>query len=263
LRLVTAAIGIPLLVWLIVWSPPWLFDGFILMLTVGALMEFFSMAFPSDRMLRLAGIAFGAVLMLAVWLYGESKVLQFFGILLVVGFSLGLVFRQTIAHRLGPLWRTLLGGFYVGYLVPFVILLFRQPAGRAWVGWLICVIMAGDSTAYFVGRRFGRKKLAPAISPQKTLEGAWGYLAGASLFGIVAGAMILRDISWIKVLLLTLALGVLGQQLGDLFESWVKRVFAVKDSSGVLPGHGGLLDRLDSLIFPAVFTSAYLRIFHP
>jgi phosphatidate cytidylyltransferase len=77
----------------------------------------------------------------------------------------------------------------------------------------------------------------------------------------VGGVMILGDVWWVEVLFLALVLGILGQ-LGDLFESWIKRIYGFKDSGTILPGHGGLLDRLDSLVFPAVFTSAYLRIFH-
>jgi phosphatidate cytidylyltransferase len=261
LRFITAGVGVPLLVWLIGWSPPWLFSGFVFMLTVGALLEYFSMAFPNGGKARVAGIVFGVGLALAVTHYGESAGPQGFGVLLLLGFSLGLVFRQRLAHWLGPLSKALLGGFYVGYLIPFIILLFRLPAGRAWLGWLTFVIMAGDSTAYFVGRRFGKQKLAAAISPGKTIEGACGYLAGVSIVGLVGGVMILGDVWWVEVLSLALVLGILGQ-VGDLFESWIKRLYGVKDSGTILPGHGGLLDRLDSLVFPAVFTSAYLRIFH-
>ena len=260
-RLVTAGIGIPLLVGLIGWGPPWLFTGFICVLTVGALFEYFSMAFPKGRTLRIPGIVFGMSLMLAVILYGESGPLRILGTALALGFSLSLLFREKMAQGLSPVSRSLLGGFYIGYLVPFIVLLFRQPAGRAWVSWLVLVIMAGDSAAYFVGRRFGAKKLAPTISPGKTVQGAWSYLAAAVLIGCLGAALLLREMAWSEVLLLSFTLGILGQ-VGDLFESWIKRIFAVKDSGSVLPGHGGVLDRLDSLIFPPVLISAYLRLFH-
>jgi phosphatidate cytidylyltransferase len=121
--------------------------------------------------------------------------------------------------------------------------------------------MTGDTTAYFIGRLFGVRKLAPEISPGKTVAGAWGYLFGAIVGGMLAAFALFDSINWVEIAVLSVALSVLGQ-LGDLFESWIKRVFAVKDSGNLLPGHGGLLDRLDSLIFPAVFATAYLQAFH-
>jgi phosphatidate cytidylyltransferase len=156
----------------------------------------------------------------------------------------------------------MLGGLYAGFLFPHLVLLFRGADGRAWTFWLLSVVMVGDSAAYFIGRRFGARKLAPEISPGKTIAGAWGYLVGTVLAGLVAAVLLLQRFSWAEILLLSVIVGVLGQ-FGDLFESWLKRVFAVKDSGSLLPGHGGLLDRLDSLIFPVVFTSTYLKVFHP
>jgi phosphatidate cytidylyltransferase len=259
-RLATAAVGIPLLVWIIGWGPSWLFSGLFLFLTAGALHEYFAMTFPDAWRKQLAGVAFGIGLALIVVFYGEAKVIPALGVFLVLLFSLSLFFRVNAAARLGWLARMLLGGFYIGYLVPFIVLLFDRADGRAWVCWLLFVIMAGDSSGYFIGRRFGKKKLAPAISPGKTVQGAWGYLAGAIIIGLSGAALLFRQMGWLEVLFLSLTVGVLGQ-LGDLFESSVKRAFAVKDSGAMLPGHGGLLDRLDSLIFPAVVTTTYLRIF--
>jgi phosphatidate cytidylyltransferase len=108
----------------------------------------------------------------------------------------------------------------------------------------------------------GRKKLAPEISPGKTVEGAIGYVLGSILAGCLTGISLALGLNGWELALLSALLSILGQ-LGDLFESWIKRVFTVKDSGRLLPGHGGLLDRLDSLIFPAVFTTTYLKVFHP
>jgi phosphatidate cytidylyltransferase len=127
---------------------------------------------------------------------------------------------------------------------------------------VLVVVMVGDTCAYFVGHRFGTKQLAPEISPGKTVEGAIGYVFGSVLAGCLTGISLAVGLSWLELAILSGLLSVLGQA-GDLFESWIKRVFAVKDSGTILPGHGGLLDRLDSLIFPAVFTTTYLKVFHP
>lgn len=260
-RIATAAIGIPLLVCLVAWGPPWLFATVIFLLTLGALHEYFAMTFPQAWPQRLAGNAFGLALALAVVMSGQFAVVEYFGVMLVLLFSVSLFFRQKFTEQANPVLRTLFGGLYVGYLTPFVLLLFRRPDGRAWVGWLLFVVMAGDSAAYFIGRRFGKRKLAPRLSPGKTVAGAWGYILGAVIVGLAGAGLVLKEFSWLEILLLSSTLAVLGQA-GDLFESWIKRLSAVKDSGTLLPGHGGLLDRLDSLIFPAVFTTAYLRIFH-
>jgi len=122
--------------------------------------------------------------------------------------------------------------------------------------------MAGDTAAYYVGSYFGKKKLFAEISPGKTVEGAIGSTCTSVIVGIFGGMFLLPWIPWVEILWLSVILSVLGQ-IGDLFESWVKRVFSVKDSGTILPGHGGLLDRMDSLIFPVVFTTYFLRILYP
>ena len=94
------------------------------------------------------------------------------------------------------------------------------------------------------------------------MEGSLGYVIGSVAAGLAAGKWLLPELHAGEIIAISVIASVLGQ-LGDLFESWIKRAFGVKDSGRLLPGHGGVLDRLDSLIFPAVFTSAYLRIFHP
>lgn len=262
LRIGTAAVVIPLLVLLIGWSPPWLFAAVLVILTAAALREYFAMAFPQRWQDQGIGIAFGLLLSTGIFLSERLDFVSWLGTLLVIVFSIGLFAPGTLNERFNRLLFTLLGGIYAGFLFPHWLVVFRHAHGRAWVFWVLLVIMIGDTAAYIVGRTFGHRKLAPEISPGKTVAGAWGYLGGAILAGI-GGAMLLFDpFSWSESIVLALILGILGQ-LGDLFESWLKRVFSVKDSSWLLPGHGGLLDRLDSLIFPAVFTSTYLKVFHP
>ncbi len=261
-RIGTAAVAVPLLLWLIGWSPPWLFSTVLFAVTAGALREYFAMAFPRCWKDQCAGVLFGLALSAAVFLSGEFDVSTWLGILFLTVFCAHLFSAGELTERLHRLLFTLLGGIYSGFLFPQLVILFRLSQGRAWVFWVFWVVMIGDTSAYVFGRCFGVRKLAPQISPGKTVAGAWGYLGGAIVAGF-AGAMLLFDqFSWFEIGLLSLAVGILGQ-LGDLFESWIKRVFGVKDSGRLLPGHGGLLDRLDSLIFPAVFTTTYLKVFHP
>lgn len=261
-RLLTGLVGIPLLIAIIGWGDPWLFHGFFLLITVGALREYFAMGFPGRPRDQMIGIAFGLAVSSIVFFPQLTPGDMVLAPLLVLMLSIYLFLHGQIEERLARLAWTLLGSLYLGYLLPHWSSLFRLPHGRAWVFFVLVVIMAGDICAYFVGQRFGTKKLAPEISPGKTVEGAIGYVLGSVSAGCLTGISLAVGPSWLELAMLSGLLSVLGQ-VGDLFESWIKRAFAVKDSGRLLPGHGGLLDRLDSLIFPAVFTTTYLKVFHP
>lgn len=156
-----------------------------------------------------------------------------------------------IVRGWGPAWA--IGGF-VYALAPAVGLLWlrdRADQGLELLLWVFLVTWATDIGAYFAGRRFGRRKLAPAISPGKTWAGLYGGVAAAFL--VSAAWVSALDLA---VLLFVLApLFALAAQGGDLFESWMKRRAGVKDSGNWLPGHGGLLDRLDGLVVVAVLTA--------
>jgi phosphatidate cytidylyltransferase len=260
-RVATAAVGIPLLVVLVACSPNWLFTIFFLLITAAALREYFSIVFPGRLLEQCLGMIFGLVLAV-IMLVGDPQFMPLaLSAVLLLTFAIYPFLNGHLDARLQRLLWTLLGGIYIGILVPYWVILFREPDGRAWVFLVFLVIMGGDTAAYFVGRRFGRRKLAPEISPGKTIVGAWGYVGGGSLVGLIGSWCLFDGFYWLEALLLSMILTLLGQ-VGDLFESWIKRVFAVKDSGVLLPGHGGVLDRLDSLIFPAVFTTIYVRYFH-
>jgi phosphatidate cytidylyltransferase len=260
-RFLSAIVALPALIWLVGWGPAWAFTTILVIVTILALHEFFTLAFPASWKDRLVGVCYGLSLAALVLLDGYLPLGQWLGVSFVAAFSIHLFSAGELAERFQRLLVTVLGAIYAGFLIPHWVVLFRQPQGRAWTFWVLAVVMVGDSVAYFIGRRFGARKLAPQISPGKTVAGAWGYLAGAIIAGAVGAYILFPGFGWFEIILLAAIIGILGQ-LGDLFESWIKRVFAVKDSGRLIPGHGGLLDRLDSLIFPAVFTGAYLRIFH-
>lgn len=159
------------------------------------------------------------------------------------------------------LWR--IGGVIFYGVVIIMLLMIRgqatwyQPGGvydtGLWAGVVLgCVIFATDTGAYFTGRQIGGEKLAPDISPGKTWSGAIGGLACGTLVGLVAWLLIVPESPWWIGLALSATMSVLGQ-VGDLAESAIKRRFRVKDSGDIIPGHGGLMDRLDSLTFGAIF----------
>ncbi len=261
-RVITAVVGIPLLVLIIGWGRPAHFLLLVFLLTIVALWEYFSMAFRGRWKQQALGVLFGVLAALSVILPGSSQPGLGLAGVVVLAFLSYLFSGAGLEERYQQLGWTLVGTLYVGFLVPHLFLLYRSHDGREWVFFILLVIMAGDTAGYFVGSSLGKKKLYPEISPGKTVEGAFASLAASALAGVVGGKYLLPAFPWMEILLLSLFLSLLGQG-GDLFESWIKRVFAVKDSSRLLPGHGGLLDRMDSLIFPVVFATYYLRLIHP
>ena len=148
-----------------------------------------------------------------------------------------------------------IGGFFYCLAPALSLLWLRDRSGSDGLSlllWVFIVTWATDIGAYFAGRRFGKRKLAPSISPNKTVEGLWGGVAAAALFGAAwAWATELN-----LVLIFLAPLFAVAAQAGDLFESRMKRQAGVKDSGNWLPGHGGLLDRLDGLVPVAVLTFA-------
>jgi phosphatidate cytidylyltransferase len=136
---------------------------------------------------------------------------------------------------------------------PYFALLRNRPRGVPVIILMLLIAFATDSGAYFIGRFAGRIKLMPWVSPHKTAEGALGGLAGALIAGLILRGSLAPWLSPVAITLLSLAVGILAQA-GDLANSAFKRVAGVKDSGWIFPGHGGLLDRACSLVFPAVLT---------
>jgi phosphatidate cytidylyltransferase len=159
------------------------------------------------------------------------------------------------------------GVVYVGGLMAALPLLhrgagppFHPGAGSAWVALAIAVTFANDTGAYFVGRAFGRHKLAPSISPGKTIEGAVGGLAAALTLTFVAGWTLMPELSVRDRLAIGVVASVVGPA-GDLVESLIKRGAGVKDSGRSIPGHGGILDRIDALLFVGAYVYLHTSLF--
>ena len=140
------------------------------------------------------------------------------------------------------------GIVYIPLMLSFLVIIRHAPDGMTWIYFLLAIIFSGDISAYYVGSYLGRHKLNPAVSPGKTIEGAIGGLGGNLLAGAVGLYFFLPSLSWAAGIVFFLSAGVAGQ-VGDLFESALKRSSGIKDSSSILPGHGGFLDRIDALLF--------------
>jgi phosphatidate cytidylyltransferase len=150
---------------------------------------------------------------------------------------------------------------YIGLLPALALRTLLLPQGLIWFLFLLFVVFAGDIGAYLVGKSIGRNKLMISVSPNKTIEGSIGGLLGTVLASGVMGHFYLNQINIFWLIVLGLIAGVLGQ-IGDLFESMIKRVANVKDSGSIMPGHGGFLDRLDGVLFasPVVLAGANILL---
>jgi phosphatidate cytidylyltransferase len=174
----------------------------------------------------------------------------------------GTLARTGAAEALAGVATCTTGAVYLGSLGGMLAGLRTLPPGEQGPGrllMLLLVLMAADAAAYFTGTALGRRRLLPSVSPGKTVEGTLGGLAGGAAAAVVAARLGLVAVPALHAVLLGVGLALLGV-LGDLFESLLKRWAGVKDSGRVFPGHGGMLDRLDSLLFGAPLLYHYFRL---
>lgn len=154
------------------------------------------------------------------------------------------------------------GAAYLGLLYPYVyhIRAFSSESGGDWLLFLFGTLWLSDTLAMFVGKGLGKSKLSPTVSPGKTVEGFVGGIMGGIIVAVIMGYWRLSGISLVLLLGAGLLVSIVGQ-LGDLVESCWKRAIGIKDSSAVIPGHGGVLDRFDSLLFASPLLYLFLRFF--
>lgn len=250
-RLITAAVLIPLFVWAVLVAPLPQFALLLGLFVIQGAWEWTGLMAVHNRLARLAYCILVAAGLGLVWLYAADLIqaVLFLGSLWwLLAIPLVLGYPATT-----KLWRPIPLQAVIGFvvLVPawaaLVYLKIHQAADGYWLLLLFILIWAADSGAYFSGRRWGKHKLAPRVSPGKTWEGVVGGLVIA--IGMTVAALYMgqdsQNLNW-PVLFLLLTVTVFFSVLGDLFESMFKRHVGVKDSGRLLPGHGGVLDRIDS-----------------
>lgn len=255
-RIISALVGIPLVV-IAVWFggiPLILLTGLIIVQGLREMTEMLAkLGLKPSLWLAVAG---GLIMTAGSFLYKEGypgptiTIILFMHLLATVA----LYPRYSLLDSAG----TMMGTMYVG-LLNYFYLLRMLPDGWIWLIFTLTATWATDTMAYFIGMAFGRRRIAPALSPKKTLEGAVGGFAGSILVA-AAFSFIYSFLPLSKVLLLGLALGA-AAQVGDLLESAFKRQAGVKDSSDLIPGHGGILDRIDSTLFTAPLVYYFVLLF--
>ena len=285
-RFLVAVVAVPILLGILYVQRPEPTWALIFIASLIAMHEFFTMTLPAED--RKAAVVLGGIACLVFYwldpatlaLYAKHLPAAFRGFV-VSGGTAALLFA-VVVPMLYYLFKfrdipsvatrttaTVMGIVYAGFLTTFLAklkvleLTGITPSGR---GYLVLIVLLvawlADTGGYFAGRFLGKTKLYEAVSPKKTWAGAWGGLAG-SFVGVAILKLFFADyLTWVDVALLAIPGGMLGQ-MGDLAESLIKRSTGVKDSGALLPGHGGILDRIDAVLFIAPYVYVYLTLRFP
>jgi len=250
-RWLTALVLLPLLVLLIGKGGRTCFALVVGLAAAVSLLEYYALVLSRETMaIKAPGLVLGLV-MLASFYRNGLVVVPALLVLAFIGSAMICLARfdpQTSVPEM--LYKQVTGLIYIPFLLGHLILIRDWNQGVMWTFFLMAVIIAGDTAAYYVGRAFGRHKLAPRISPGKTVEGAVAGLAANLLVGALFKQCCFPEFGWGFWIALIMVMGALGQT-GDLVESMLKRSVGLKDSGSIFPGHGGFLDRIDALLFAA------------
>lgn len=261
-RIATAIVGLPLVIAATWFGSPL----FVVLIAAAALIgtyEFYRLAgFGRKEPLLYLGLLLALALVLSPYYgSGDRGALH---VVLTASVLISLILqlaRQSIEGAFQRWAWTIAGALYVGWLLSYWLNLRVLEDGRAWSLLAILTAFANDTGAFFVGRARGRHKLAPRVSPAKTWEGAIGGLICAGLCAVAVTAILNLVSPYVFVYWQIVVLGILigvFAQLGDLVESLLKRSTGAKESGGLLPGHGGILDRFDSIIFVGAVAYYYV-----
>lgn len=252
LRVATGLALAALAVLLVLLTPQWLLTTVAAVVACLGMWEYLRMTEPGEwswdawACLAIAlGLPFTA-------LAGPAAAAAGMGLALAVAMALSLAGNVELKTKLTQARERAWGLVYTGGLIAVLLIIAGLEQGRLLLLFVIAAVVAADSGAYFAGHLWGSRKLASHISPGKTWEGFAGGMACAALAGALFAALLLEGVSALAGAGLGLALG-LASVLGDLMESLVKRVHGVKDSGGIFPGHGGILDRIDGLLMAGPF----------
>ncbi|MBN2432161.1 MAG: phosphatidate cytidylyltransferase [Acidobacteria bacterium] len=254
-RILSALVLIPAVLAIMVWAPLWLFTLVVYLICLLAFHEFIRMGRNIFTGYRFGPVYIPAVLAGGVAIYpwiADHRLMALLAFFLMAGVT-SVLLASCVEEIMTLLAWPLLGFVYIYILFSYVVDIrfsFAPEKGLLLLLFFLLIQWVGDTFSYLTGMAFGQHRLAPAISPKKTLEGTIGGLAGSASVGWLLTVVVLTDASPWLGLLFGLLVGGFGQ-LGDLLESQLKRTCKVKDSSNLIPGHGGVLDRLDSLIFTA------------
>jgi len=255
-RVIIAIWGIPLLITVIWFGEPW-FTILVAIWGLLAVFEFYRMA----SALKVVPLTYFGLIWTLLFILSPHFNYDFLvPLLLTSAVILSLIYlplRQRKELAFASWAWTIAGILYIGWLLSYLIALRGLDDGRNWVFFTLFTTFGSDTAAFFIGRALGRHHFAPSISPGKTWEGAVGGIFGAIIVSLILVTLLSLPISYWQAILVGFLVSIFGQ-LGDLIESLLKRNMGIKDSGKLLPGHGGFLDRLDSIVFTSVVVYYYV-----
>ena len=257
-RWLTGIIAVPFLIYIIGPGPRWLFQGFMFLAATIALLEFLSIVAPDlPSAVKLITITLIAFLFYLICRGRFFMVLAAISLWAIIPLSVYLfAFPSRRPQAIEEIGKVILGLLYICLPISLFVFMDKHPKGNIWIFFLLTVVFLSDTGAFYFGRTFGKHKLYPSISPGKTWEGAVGGLL-SSLTAPVLFSLFPSFSLNLSILALTVCLSISGQ-IGDLAASMLKRIRGVKDSGWILPGHGGLLDRIDGVLFAIPVLYVYL-----
>jgi phosphatidate cytidylyltransferase len=259
-RWISGVIAVPILFAIIFYGSEVVFSAFIIIVILGAVIEYNRMVFNGGFVPEKLQALIIAILVPFAFFLGDLRI-----VLAVIAFSMIAVFSLSLLGMNGQsidtvsVGKLVFGFIYIPFMLSHFILLRHSADGIMWIFFILVLAFSGDIAAFYVGRSIGKRKLMPLVSPGKTVEGTAGLLIGSVIGCVLFQQFFLPRLPVFHAAALGLSGGVMGQ-LGDLCESVIKRASGVKDSGSLVLGHGGLLDRLDCLIFIAPYVY-YYRLF--
>ena len=269
-RLLISLIGIPLLLYIIA-KGGFLFFALVVIISIVSINEFYNFPKSSIDMLTRCFGAISCILFALNYstVYTPTEYLPYINkdliiISLIIAFILYIMIELLIPNRrlIETIFYTVFGVVYIPFLLCSLIAIsdFDHLNGSRFTLLLFVTVWMADSAAYFVGNAFGRTKMIESISPKKTIEGFIGGYIGSLLcvFIFTYFKLLNYSLTTLQIILLSISIGIFGQ-LGDFFESMIKRNYKIKDSSNLLLGHGGFLDRFDSIIISSPLIFIFLR----
>ncbi len=252
IRIIVAVIFGPIIIAFGYLGGGWLIGLVMLLSTIGIIEFLINSRFKPNSALFWVALIFTAGMVAASMLVSPVASMTLFIIFFLIAGMVSSAEKDRPLNLFTRLTALTWGVAYIGFLYPFVYHLhyIMPPKGGDWLLFLFGTIWLSDTIAMWVGKSVGKRKLAPHISPGKTVEGFVGGLFGGLIVAMILGFWRLSDIIMVLLLFTGIIISFVGQ-LGDLVESVWKRSLGIKDSSGIIPGHGGILDRFDSLLFAA------------